>query len=94
MATLKAKDVYTGKLYEIGDVELNMSIQDFVDSLVSAGMIPSAPLAPDGTSQVWSLVDKNNVKIQENDRQMSIAEAGFSDGDTITLIHVGGGATL
>ncbi len=56
LVTLKAKDVYTGKIYEIENVDLDISIRDIVDSLVSAGMIPPAPLGVE-----WTIVDKNII---------------------------------
>lgn len=97
MAKVDVRTAWDGSGFELEDVDLDqITNRDLILQMVDAGaMIPESQLPPaaDGTPQVYSLVDKAGVKV-DPDEIKTLTQFGFVDGDTIRIIHRGGGATI
>ncbi len=95
MAKVDVKTTWDGSGFELEDVELDqITNRDLIHQMIDAEVMPreeELPRSADGTPTVYSLIDKAGVKV-EPDEVKTLAELGFSDGDTIRIIQRGGGA--
>ena len=95
MAKVDVKTTWDGAGFELEDVDLDqITNRDLIQQMIDAGvMVPESqlPRAADNTPTVYSLIDKAGVKV-EPDEVKTLAQLGFTDGDTIRIIQRGGGA--
>ncbi|MBQ4405715.1 MAG: hypothetical protein II852_01760 [Bacteroidales bacterium] len=86
MADITVKEGNTGALTPVSEVDLaQITNTTLINELVSNGALAQA-----GENLEWRLIGKDNVPIQEPNR--TLAELGFVDGDTITVIAKPAGA--
>lgn len=97
MAKVDVKTTWDGAGFELEDVDLEqITNRDLIQQMIDAGvMVPESqlPRAADNTPTVYSLIDKAGVKV-EPDEVKTLAQLGFTDGDTIRIIQRGGGALV
>ena len=95
-AKIDVKTTWDGAGFELEDVDLKqITNRDLIQQMIDAGiMVPESqtPRSADNTPTVYSLIDKAGVKV-EPDEEKTLAELGFTDGDTIRIIirESGGG---
>ncbi|MBO7124553.1 MAG: hypothetical protein J6V74_01770 [Bacteroidales bacterium] len=89
MADITVKESSTGALTPVSEVDLaQITNTTLINELVANGVL--SPTGANGQQNDWHLVGKDNVYIQEQNR--TLAELGFADGDTITVIAKPAGA--
>ena len=91
---IDVKTTWDGAGFELEDVNLEqITNRDLIQQMIDAGIIvPESqfPRTADNTPTVYSLIDKAGVKV-EPDEVKTLAELGFTDGDTIRIINRGSG---
>ena len=89
MAKVGVKTTWDGAVFELEDVDLEqITNRDLIQQMIDAGcMEPESqlPSAADNTLTAYSLIDKAGVRV-EPDEVKTLAEIGFTDGDTIRII--------
>ena len=81
MAKLIIKITSTGEEFEIEDVDLKQHTpRQLIDEMINQGVLPPEAIAP------YGIVNKNNVKIDDDKLCLSFAQLGFVDGDTVRII--------
>ena len=86
MAELTLKIGNTGETIPVNDLELDqVTNTELVSQLVSNGMVPEVP------GKVYKVVGKNNQPVEET---ATLADLGFTDGDTVTVIAKPEGARI
>lgn len=93
-AKIDVKTTWDGACFELEDVDLKqITNRDLIQQMIDAGvMAPESqtPRSADNTPTVYSLIDKAGVKV-EPDEVKTLAELGFTDGDTVRIIMRGSG---
>lgn len=93
-AKIEVKTTWDGAGFELEDVDLKqITNRDLIQQMIDAGvMAPESqtPRSADNTPTVYSLIDKAGVKVGP-DEVKTLAELGFTDGDTVRIIMRGGG---
>ena len=93
-AKIDVKTTWDGAGFELEDVDLKqITNRDLIQQMIDAGvMAPESqiPRSADNTPTVYSLIDKAGVKV-EPDEVKTLAELGFTDGNTVRIIMRGGG---
>lgn len=93
-AKIDVKTTWDGAGFELEDVDLKqITNRDLIQQMIDAGvMAPESqiPRSADNTPTVYSLIDKAGVKV-ESDEVKTLAELGFTDGDTVRIIMRGSG---
>lgn len=93
-ARIDVKTTWDGAGFELVDVDLEqITNRDLIQEMIGAGvMIPESqlPQAADNTPNMYSLIDKAGVLV-EPDEVKSLAELGFTDGDTVRIVQRGSG---
>lgn len=93
-ARIDVKTTWDGAGFELEDVDLEqITNRDLIQEIIGAGvMVPESqlPHATDNTPTMYSLIDKAGVKVEPDDVK-SLAELGFTDGDTVRIVLRGSG---
>jgi len=86
MAKLTIKITHTGEEFEIEDVDLKQHTpRQLIDEMINQGLLPPETTAP------YGVVNKSNLKVDDDELCLSFAQLGFVDGDTIRIIMRGCG---
>ena len=81
MAKLTIKIASTGEEFEIEDVDLSqLTPRQLLVEMINHGILSAEAIAP------YGIVNKNNVKIDDDELCHSFAQLGFVDGDTVRII--------
>lgn len=93
-ARIDVKTTWDGAGFELEDVDLEqITNRNLIQEMIGAGvMVPESqlPHATDNTPTMYSLIDKAGVKVEPDDVK-SLAELGFTDGDTVRIVLIGSG---
>lgn len=93
-ARIDVKTTWDGAGFELEDVDLEqITNRDLIQEMIGAGiMVPESqlPHAVDNTPTMYSLIDKAGLKVESDDVK-SLAELGFTDGDTVRIVQRGSG---
>ena len=93
-ARIDVKTTWDGAGFELEDVNLEqITNRDLIQEMIGAGVMvpePQLPHATDNTPTMYSLIDKAGVKVEPDDVK-SLAEIGFTDGDTVRIVLIGSG---
>ncbi len=84
MAELSLKIGNTGETVPVNDLELDQVTNvELIAGLVSSGMVPDVP------GKEYKLIGKDNFPVVDT---ATLAELGFNDGDTVTIVAKPAGA--
>ena len=88
---VEVRTTWDGAGYDIEDINLKeVTSWELISQLIDASVIDSSHSLPNGTIASFGLIDKNGGKIEPDDIK-SLADLGFSYGDTIRIIQRGCG---
>ena len=91
---IEVKTTWDGAGFELEDVDLEqITNRDLIQQMIDAGvMVPESqlPRAADNTPTEYSLINKAGVKVDLNEVR-TLAELGFTDGDTVRIVQRGSG---
>ena len=78
MATIIVRESVTGSTTTLEEVDLNMTNDELIQGLIEGGVLKPLKGGPQ-----YLIVGKDNSVSQES---KSLAQLGFSDGDTIRIV--------
>ncbi len=91
MAKLTIKIANTGEEFEIKDVDLTqLAPRQLIDEMIVAKLLPFE------VQGLFTIINKLNIPVEEDNLCCTFSELGFKDGDTIVIINkpIGGGEEI
>lgn len=89
MVKLIIKIIVTGEEFEIEDFNLDeLTPYQLIHEMINKGFLPA------GTIRSYGILNKDHVKIDDDELCQSFTQLGFVDGDTVRIIVRGSGGAL